>query len=119
MTNSEDAWTPCHYIDYGEEMGGPRFGVLFDDFGDTQEFLEAQDFMGGGYTWHGIVEALMRMYHAEYVDAIDYDPEGSMFCARSSNLDALRCVAACIRKAKADPRVLEDAIQNADPSIIE
>ena len=59
------------------------------------------------------------LHYTEYVDAIDYDPEGSMFCARSSDLDALRCVAACIRKAKADPQVLADAIQNADPSVIE
>ncbi len=114
-----DDWTPCRHIDYGEDMGDPRYGVMFDDFGRTQDTLESKGFMGGGYTWHGIVEALIRTQHADYVDDIIYDPESSMFCARSSNLDALHCVADCIRNALADSDVLQKAIGNADDSIIE
>jgi len=114
-----DDWAPCRHIDYGEDMGDPRYGVMFDDFGATQDTLESKGFMGGGYTWHGIVESMIRSQHANYADDISYDPESSMFCARSSNLDALRCVADCIRKSLADPSVLDDAISNADESIIE
>ena len=42
-----------------------------------------------------------------------------MFCARSSNLEALKCVAQCIRTAVADPAALQAALDNADQSIIE
>ena len=114
-----DDWGPCRHIDYGEAMGDPRYGIMFDEFGQTQEVLEAKGLMGGGYTWHGIVEAMIRTKHPEFAADISYDPEGSMFCARSSNLVALRCVAASIREALTDPIVLEEAIRNADKSIME
>ncbi len=114
-----DDWTPCRHIDYGAKRGDPRYGVMFDKFDQTQEVLEAKGFMGDGCTWHGIVEAMIRTKHAEFAAQISYDPESSMFCARSSNLDALRCVVASIREALADPNVLKEAIRNADKSIIE
>ena len=114
-----DYWTPCRHIDYGEDLGDPRYGVMFDDFDSTQETLVAAGFMGGGYTWRGIVESMIRRSHAGFVNDISYDPEGSMFCARSSNLDALKCVAECIRSAVADSSILQSALDNADKSIIE
>lgn len=114
-----DDWNPCRHIDYGEDMGDPRYGVMYDDFEATQEVLESKGFAGGGYTWHGIVEAMIRTQHSQFAADITYDPEGSMFCARSSNLDALRCIADCIRNAVVDAAMLEQAIANADDSIIE
>src|SRR5580698_4748474 len=95
-------WAPCRLIDHGKEIGDPRYTVLFDKFAHTQEALEERGLMGGGYTWPGFVEAMIRTKHANFAAEISYDPEGSMLCARSSNLDALRCVAACIREALAD-----------------
>ena len=119
---SED-WTPCRFIDYREfleeEDIGPRFGLLFDEFGLTQRFLQSQGFMGGGYTWQGIVESMIRKKDAALNAELNYDPEGSMFCVRSSNQHALRTVLECIRNALADPEILQDAIDSADPSLIE
>jgi hypothetical protein len=119
---SED-WTPCRFIDYREFLDeadtGPRFGLLFDEFGPTQEFLQSQGLMGGGYTWHAIVEAMIRKKDAALNAELDYDPEGSMFCVRSSNQNALRIVLEYIRTALADWDVLQDAINSADPSLIE
>lgn len=114
-----DEWSPCRYIDYGEDLGDPRYGVMFDDFGSTEATLEAAGFMGGGCTWHGIVEAMIRTSHSNLIGDISYDPEGSMFCARSSNLEALKCVAQCIRSAVTDSTVMQTALDNADKSIIE
>ena len=119
---SED-WTPCRFIDYREfleeEDIGPRFGLLFDEFGLTQRFLQSQGFMGGGYTWQGIVESMIRKKDAALNAELNYDPEGSMFCVRSSNQNALRTVLDCIRAALADSEVLQGAIDSADPSLIE
>ena len=92
---------------------------MFDDFDSTQESLESKGYMGGGYTWYGIVESMIRMQHSHFASDIAYDPEGSLFCARSSNLDAIRCIADCIRKATTDAQILDQAIANADESIIE
>jgi hypothetical protein len=119
---SED-WTPCGFIDYREFLEEEdivvRFGLLFDEFGSTQQFLESQGFMGGGYTWHGIVESMIRKKDAALHAELHYDPEGSMFCVRSSNQNALRTVLDCIRAALADSEVLQGAIDSADPSLIE
>lgn len=41
-----DEWSPCRYIDYGEDLGDPRYGVMFDDFSSTKATLEAAGFMG-------------------------------------------------------------------------
>lgn len=106
---------PCRMIDYGDG----RFGVIFDDFGPTQDLLEEKEFEGGGYTWHGIVEALVRLYHPDLAKELEFDPESSMFVARSANEQALHQVAELIQRAQNDPEVLQQAIDNADPSIIE
>jgi hypothetical protein len=119
---SED-WTPCRFIDYREFLEEEdivsRFGLIFDEFDSTQEFLQSQGLMCGGYTWHGIVESMIRKKDAALKAELNYDPEGSMFCVRSSSQNALRTVLECIRSALADPGVLQDAIDSADPSIIE
>jgi hypothetical protein len=116
-------WIPCRFINYREFLEEEdivaRFGLLFDEFGSTQQFLESQGFMGGGYTWHGIVESMIRKKDAALNAELHYDPEGSMFCVRSSNQNALRTVRECIRTALADSEVLQDAIDSADPSFIE
>ena len=119
---SED-WTPCRFIDYREFLEEEdivsRFGLMFDEFGPTQQFLESQGLMGGGYTWHAIVESMIRKKDPALNAELNYDPEGSMFCVRSSNQNALQTVLECIRNALADSKVLQDAIDSADPSVIE
>ena len=122
FVTSED-WTPCRFIDYREFLDEvdivSRFGLMFDEFDSTQQFLESQGLMGGGYTWHGIVESMIRKKDAALNAELNYDPEGSTFCVRSSNQNALRIVLECIRNALADSDVLQDAIDSADPSITE
>lgn len=119
---SED-WSPCRFIDYSEFLDEEdivcRYGLMFDDFQPTHGYLESRGFMGGGYTWHGIVESMIRKETPELNAELDYNPEGSQFCVRSSNKDALRTALKCIRRALADSDVLEDAVNAADKSIIE
>lgn len=112
-------WKPCRFIDYEKKLGDPRYGVVFDQFQTTSSVLEDMGYMGGGYTWHGIIESMIRTRYPHYSKDISYDPESSLFCANSSNLDALQCVADCIRRALSDTAVLEEAIRNANPKIIE
>lgn len=48
MIDNADEWTPCQVITYEEALGEPRYGVVFDDFGETQEYLESQGPIGDG-----------------------------------------------------------------------
>lgn len=117
MTNNQ--WQPCRFVEYDESLGDPRYAIIFDQFEETRSVLEDEGFMAGGYTWHGIIEYMIRIKYPQYYNEISYDPESSMFCARSSNLDALNCIVQCIRSAIAEPDTLRNAIDNADSSIIE
>lgn len=112
-------WTPCVLIDYGEDWDGPRYGLIFDEFGDSQDFLEEQGYMAGGYTWHAIVESLMRTDHKKHSKLIEYHPEGSTFVARSFDKGALKVVLQCIKSAIEDESVLRKALDNADQEILE
>jgi hypothetical protein len=62
---------------------------------------------------------MIREQYPTMNNELDYDPESSMFCVRSSNLDALKIVYECIRDAISDEKVLQAAIDKADPSIME
>jgi hypothetical protein len=108
-------WEPCRFIDYEDGT----LGLLFDDFGPTESYLEERGFMAGGYTWHGIVEALVRVNYPDLVADLEYAPEGSMLAVRSANKQALKRVADLIRQAQQNQQVLRQGIDNADPSIIE
>ena len=106
---------PCRFIDY--EDGS--YGLIFDDFEPTQSYLEERELMGGGYTLHGIVDGLVRARAPAICGELEYDPEASMFVVRSSSREALATIAGLIRTAQQDRRVLEEGLDNADPSILE
>lgn len=114
MANNEFA--PCQF----QEQDGVYF-LSFDDLdanGASLVFDEA-GFDGGGYGWHGVVEALVKMRARKLRRKLDYDPEASMFVVSSNDRDALRQVAELIREAIADPTLLREAIAKADPEVME
>ena len=113
---ADDEFAPCQL---GEHDGD--FFLTFDDFeanGAGLVFDEA-GFDGGGYGWHGVVEALVKMRVPKLRRKLAYDPEASMFSVSSKDRDALRQVAGLIREAIADPALLREAISKADPEVME
>ncbi|NJO13073.1 MAG: TetR family transcriptional regulator, partial [Gammaproteobacteria bacterium] len=93
--NGMDDFTPSRLVTH--DHGG--FSLCFDHFDATYETLEARDLQGGGYTWHAIVESLVRLHAPEISSRVDYDPEGSMFVAYGTDREALLRVAQLIRRA--------------------
>jgi Immunity protein 51 len=110
-----DDFTPSRLVMH--DHGG--FSLCFDDFDATYNLLEARDLQGGGYTWHAIVESLVRLHAPEISSRVDYDPEGSMFVAYGTDRDALLRVAQLIRRATEDQAVLLEAIDHADEELLE
>lgn len=107
-------WSPCKIVDFGDS-----YSLLFSKFEKSDEFLVGKGFHGGGYTWHGIVDALIRLHAPETASKLAYDPEGSMFVVRSADLEAMKMVQQWIRKADGNQEVLQQAIDAANPDIIE
>jgi Immunity protein 51 len=95
------------------------FSLCFDDFTAGSDIMDEKGLQGGGYTWHAIVEALVRLRAPEIQAAVKYDPEGSMFVAYGTDRDALLTVAQLIRRATTDESVLLEALENADEDLLE
>lgn len=93
MTDNQAKWKPARYIDYRDGC----HGIMY--YGK-----------GGGYNWHAVIEYLVRTRHPEIAAAITYDPESSMFVARSENVDALYQVALLVKQAAEDPAVYREAL---------
>ena len=115
MARKADEFAPCRLV----EHEGGRFSLVFDDFGPTAETFEELDQDGGGYGWHGVVDALVRMKAPKLKRRLEYDPESSMFAVVSTDRDALRQVADLIRAAVQDSELLKEAIRKADPELMD
>jgi hypothetical protein len=112
---NEEDFEPCGLV----EHDGGHYSLIFDDFHLTEDVFEEMGFEAGGYAWHGVVEALVRMKAPKLAKRLEYDPEASMFAVLSDDLEALKKVAELMRKAIANPALLKEAIQKADPNLMD
>jgi hypothetical protein len=109
------AFAPCRLVPH--EDGS--YSLCFDAFEATQAIFEEMGWDGGGYSWHGVVDALVQLKAPDLQEKLDYDPEASMFVALSEDQEALAQVAGLIREAIDDPTILREAIENADPDLMD
>jgi hypothetical protein len=84
-----DDFAPCQLVHHE----GGSYSLLLTDFAPTAATFEEFDRDGGGYDWHGVVDALVRKHAPKLSRKLEYDPEGSMFAVVSKDKDALRRVA--------------------------
>ena len=95
------------------------YSLLFHDFDPTANTFEEMEQEGGGYGWHGVVDALVRMKEPKLGKKLTYDPEASMFVVISKDLEAIKKVVGLIRSAVDDPALLKKAIKKADPELMD
>ena len=111
----KDEFAPCKLLDNEDST----FSLLFSDFDATATIFAEMEQDGGGYGWHGVVDALVRMKAPKLKRKVKYDPEASMFVAFGKDSEALKQVAELIRMATKDPALLKEAIKNADPDLMD
>src|SRR5687768_8553596 len=63
---------------------GGKFSLIYSDFPHDDVFDE-HGLQGGGYTWHGLVDHVLRMDAPFALKALDFDPEASMFAVVSKD----------------------------------
>jgi len=81
------------------EHDGGKYSLVYSKFpqsDDLEAVYSERGLQGGGYTWHGFVVHLMEQHAPAALEAIEFDPERSMFCAVSKDLAALRAVGAAL-----------------------
>ena len=114
MGKKKNEYAPCTLVEHDG-----TYSLTFSVFDATAETFEEMDQEGGGYGWHGVVDALVRVKAPKLAAKLSYDPEASMFVALSDDKDVLKQVAELIRKAVADPKLLKQAIRKADPELMD
>lgn len=107
--------SPCKLVTHEDET----YSLIFDDFGPTEPVFSDTGFEGGGYGWHGVVVSLIGMKDPDLRGKVSFDPEAGMFVANGPDLAALKQVASLIREAVQNPILLREAIEKADPDLMD
>jgi hypothetical protein len=94
VTIDKAQFAPATLVDHGEG----HYSLVYSAFPAFDDLFKRKGLQGGGYTWHGMVVHMLEEQDPESLEALDFDPEASMFCALSDDLDALRSVADILRQ---------------------
>lgn len=102
-------FAPGTLVDHGDG----HYSLIYSAFPDFDDIFTRKHLQGGGYTWHGMVVHLLEEVAPNALESLDFDPEASMFCALSDNLDALREVAKVLRRLE-ERDVVAHLVENVD-----
>jgi hypothetical protein len=105
-------FAPCELIE--SESG---YSLFFANLEGTDTRLRS-GYYGVSYVWHGVVEALTRMQAPELKPKLVFSPTADALVIHSGELGALREAAELIRAAIANPDLLEEAIENINPELL-
>lgn len=85
--------SPFKFLVHDEETQSVRGSLIYYPDGEYRQEVfdtrEDEGFEGNGYDWASLALIFLEEKMPELSESIDFDPEGSMFCAYSSKVDAL------------------------------
>jgi hypothetical protein len=113
MSEAKDEFAPLKLL---ESEGS--FSLMLTEFDRWAGTFEEMGQDGGGYGWHGVADALVRLKAPKIKKKIKYDPEASMFVAFGPDRDAIVQLARLLLGAMNDRAVLMEAIEKADPKLM-
>ena len=97
-------------------MDGGRFAYDYYDVSEPDShtaFLQARGLQGGGPTWAGIVFGLLKLRRPELISEIDLDDEAEGLRVWSKSRSALESIGSLVTEAKANEKLLLQAIDVA------
>ncbi|WP_264530567.1 immunity 51 family protein [Flavobacterium sp. N502540] len=78
------------------------------------ETREEEGFEGNGYDWASLALVFLQEQKSEFVDVVKFDPEGSMFCAYSSDSEALKSFIISFKEACENKALILDLFSRAE-----
>lgn len=75
---------------------------------------EEEGFEGNGYDWGSLAKVFLEEQHPELLNFIKFDPEAGMFCAYSSNPDALKTFIIAFKEACENETLIQDLFSRAE-----
>ncbi|SDD44717.1 immunity 51 family protein [Niabella drilacis] len=73
-----------------------------------------EGFEGNGYDWASLAKVFVEEQEPELTDIIKFDPEAGMFCAYSSNADALKTFILAFKEACENETLIQDLFSRAE-----
>jgi hypothetical protein len=75
---------------------------------------EDEGFEGNGYDWVSLAQVFIDEKMPELTDIIKFDPEADMFCAYSSNVEALKTFVISFKEACENDDLIQDLFSRAE-----
>lgn len=92
------------------------FSVCLNAGGYKSEVFETREnegFEGNGYDWTSLASVFIAERLPELEEVVKFDPEGGMFCAYSSDADALKRFILSFKTACEDDILIRDMFSRA------
>ena len=116
--NIKEIIAPFNLLVYDEDSKNVRGSLIYYPDGEYRQEVfdtrEEEGFEGNGYDWESLALVFLEEKMPELSDAIDFDPEGSMFCAYSSKVDALSRFALGFKEFCDDIESMKDLFSRAE-----
>ena len=116
--NINEIIAPFNLHVYDEDPQNVRGSLIYYPDGEYRQEVfdtrEEEGFEGNGYDWASLALVFLEEKMPELSDAIDFDPEGSMFCAYSSKVDALSRFALGLKEFCDDIEAMKDLFSRAE-----
>jgi hypothetical protein len=78
------------------------------------QIREEEGFEGNGYDWASLAHVFLEEQKPELIDIVRFDPEGSMFCAYSSDAEALKSFIVSFKEACENENLIQDLFSRAE-----
>ena len=116
--NINEIIAPFTLLVYDEDLQNVRGSLIYYPDGEYRQEVfdtrEEEGFEGNGYDWVSLALVFLEEKIPELSEAINFDPEGSMFCAYSSNVDALSRFAQGFKEFCDDIEAMKDLFSRAE-----
>ena len=103
---------------YDEDPQSVRGSLIYYLDGEYRQEVfdtrEEEGFEGNGYDWASLALVFLEEKMPELSDAIDFDPEGSMFCVYSSKVNSLAKFALGFKEFCDDINTMKDLFSRAE-----
>ena len=112
MENFKETISPFFWVEHEKSVS---VCLYVGDY-KNEIFLAREDegFEGNGYDWASLASVFVDEKTPELKDVVDFDPEGSMFCAYSSDAEALKRFILSFKQACEDDKLISDLFSRAE-----
>ncbi|UGT45502.1 immunity 51 family protein [Nocardia yamanashiensis] len=109
MTDRE-TYAPLVFFEYDHKPGHYCLMLSDNHMVELEDVFAVHGYEGGGYSWTGVAEVIVRLRAPELRGRMGFDPEAGTFVAYGDDAAALRQLGTLLRQAFSDRELLSELI---------